>query len=103
METNTTPNPQLQVGLMFNLQMEMDMSEDMEGTPAPLTAVSRQLCLSYHLRGLCKPNCGNSHAYRTLLNMEHGILASLKSQLWGNMLPPVVELYVNIIGHTTIS
>ena len=60
---NLTPTLSLQVSTGFKLSLAMDMVEEMTGAVMLLTNEVLSFCFSYHLKCVCKSNCGGWHAH----------------------------------------
>ena len=93
----------LQVGTRLKIRIETDISEEMIGESITLTNAGLPFCMSYHLKGVCKSNCGGRNAHRRLLTSEHVLLAEFKTQLCGAAPPPVLKIDAGFLGVTTIS
>ena len=65
-EANPAPIPQIQVVPVFNLRLFMEMTVETSGEPVTTTDDIFLFCLSYHLKGVCRSNCGENHAHRRL-------------------------------------
>ena len=106
---NPEPLPHLQVGRGFRLRQSMYQAVDATVTPVPQTDDGCPFCLSYHLKFVCKSNCGGRHAHKTLSSHEQGVLSACKSRFCAAQ-PSAIKIAAppwapggGSVGNTTIS
>ena len=84
---NPSPLPHLQVGPGFCLRHSMEQAEDITGAPVLQIDDGHQLCLNYHLKGMCNLKCGICHMHMTLSSHNQGVLGAWKSHFCAAHLP----------------
>ena len=73
----TWPDAHLQVAPGFRLLQAINDAAE-EGVEIPLADESRHFCLSYHLIGVRKSNCGGCHSDRTMSQGNMGWMMAWK-------------------------
>ena len=82
----------MQIGLGFSIQTAIDEAAA-NGVNIPLTDNGHNLCLLYHLKGVCNTHCGGQHLYITLSQSEFKWLGEWRDHFCGGVeAPPVQEV-----------
>ena len=75
-EIKLDPNPHIKMGTGLKIFQSMDMTSDTSGENVPHTDDGRQLCLSFHLKGMYSSNCGGLPADQKLITYKHILIAA---------------------------